>query len=160
MSVPLAYYHDWGSVPTAMRNSLVNEFKANGADNFVAVCTLMAGFIKDPSCFGDFLRFKKDNNITFTDVHMPYGEHMDLACPDRGRREEALRQKKAIAALGLPVELTAKYNSADVIQAMLGDKKSASGKINLVLPTRIGHVEIIKDASAEKIARAVESIYA
>jgi 3-dehydroquinate synthetase len=43
---------------------------------------------------------------------------------------------------------------------MLGDKKSASGKINLVLPTRIGHVEIIKDASAEKIARAVESIYA
>ena len=75
-------------------------------------------------------------------------------------REEALRQKKAIAALGLPVELTAKYNSSDVIHAMLGDKKSASGKINLVLPTRIGHVEIIKDASAEKIARAVESIYA
>ena len=75
-------------------------------------------------------------------------------------REEALRQKKAIAALGLPVELTAHYNSSDVIHAMLGDKKSASGKINLVLPTRIGHVEIIKDASAEKIARAVESIYA
>lgn len=105
MSVPLAYYHDWGSVPTAMRNSLVNEFKANGADNFVAVCTLMAGFIKDPSCFGDFLRFKKDNNITFTDVHMPYGEHMDLACPDRGRRDRMISDQKC--ALGYAADLGA-----------------------------------------------------
>lgn len=75
-------------------------------------------------------------------------------------KQETLRQKKLIAALGLPTRLDTAYKTGDVIQAMLGDKKSASGKINLVLPTRIGHAEIFKDAAAGKIALAVESIYA
>lgn len=79
---------------------------------------------------------------------------------NRWSREEAQRQKYLIAALGLPTELTVHYDTGEVIQAMLGDKKSASGKINLVLPTRIGHAEIVKNASIEKIAKAVESIYA
>ena len=75
-------------------------------------------------------------------------------------RNDADRQKNLIAALGLPTSIPGGYPTDAVIQAMLGDKKSASGKINLVLPTRIGHAEVFKNAPAEKIAQAVESIYA
>ena len=75
-------------------------------------------------------------------------------------REEALRQKKVIAALGLPTVLPFVCDADAVIRAMMSDKKNSDGKINLVLPDRIGHAAVYKDASIEKIRKAVVNIYA
>ena len=103
MPVSLSYYHNWNLVAPAMYDSLVNEFKANGASNFVLVDPILEGFVRNPSSFGEFLRLKKRHDITFTDAHMPFGEHMDLACPDRGRRERMIADQKC--ALGYAVDL-------------------------------------------------------
>ena len=106
MSTQLAFYHNWGSVQESMYDSLFNEFKANGAKDFVLVENILEGFIKNPSSFGTWLRLKHRHGINFQDAHMPFGEHMDLACPDRGRRAKMIEEQKQ--ALGYAADLGCK----------------------------------------------------
>jgi 3-dehydroquinate synthase len=60
-------------------------------------------------------------------------------------QEIADRQERLLAALGLPLRLPEGMNwSADaVIGAMRLDKKTLGGKLRFVLPTRLGHVELV-----------------
>lgn len=98
MSVPIVYHHNWGIMPEVMYDSFFDEFKQNGAYDFVLVESILEGFLKKPSSFGTWLRLKAHHGINFNDAHMPYGEHMDLACPDRGRRNQMIEdQKRAMA---------------------------------------------------------------
>ena len=106
MSVPLSYFFDWNSVPENMRDSFINEFKEHGVDNFVLTSTPLEGFLREPSSFGSWLRLKKRHNITFSDAHMPYSEHMDLSCADKGRFAKKIEEQKA--AMGYAADLGCK----------------------------------------------------
>lgn len=106
MSVPLSFYHNWGSMSENMYDSFVNEFKENGVTDFVLVNPILEGFIKSPDSFGTWLHLQKRHNMNFPDAHMPFGEHMDLACPDRGRRAKMIEEQKM--ALGYATDLGCK----------------------------------------------------
>jgi 3-dehydroquinate synthase len=56
------------------------------------------------------------------------------------------RQKSLLIALGLPVELPSADHDA-LLDAMARDKKSQAGRLRFVLPTRLGHVELVADVS-------------
>lgn len=66
------------------------------------------------------------------------------------------RQLKLLQALHLPVRLPSgsKWTSDEVIQRMRLDKKSEAGKLRFVLPTRMGHVELV-DGVEEHLVREV-----
>jgi len=52
------------------------------------------------------------------------------------------RQRDLLAALGLPTELPAADPNA-ILRTMLHDKKVEHGRLRFVLPTRMGHVELV-----------------
>ncbi len=56
------------------------------------------------------------------------------------------RQESLLVALGLPVE-TPPTDHDSLLDAMARDKKSQAGQLRFVLPTRIGHVELVADVS-------------
>ncbi len=58
------------------------------------------------------------------------------------------RQRALIQALGLPLAL-ARVDRELLMDAMLRDKKVAHGRLRFVLPTRLGHVELVDDVSEE-----------
>jgi 3-dehydroquinate synthase len=63
------------------------------------------------------------------------------------------RQRKLLEALGLPV--TMERLSVDALMAaMQRDKKAAQGRLRLVLPSRLGHVELV-DGVADELVRKV-----
>ncbi len=64
------------------------------------------------------------------------------------------RQHQLLTSLGLPVEVP-EVDHEVVVEAMQRDKKVAHGKLRFVLPTRIGHVELVGDVSREDILAAV-----
>ncbi|CAK9024240.1 3-dehydroquinate synthase (DHQS), partial [Durusdinium trenchii] len=57
------------------------------------------------------------------------------------------RQRSLLSDLGLPVDVPAleKMTVPNVIERMRRDKKSVAGKLRFVLPTRLGHVELVDD---------------
>ena len=57
------------------------------------------------------------------------------------------RQTKLLEAIHLPITLPAsiQLETDDLIAAMLLDKKTVGGKLRFILPTRIGHVELVSD---------------
>ncbi|WP_437201106.1 3-dehydroquinate synthase [Planctomicrobium sp. SH664] len=59
---------------------------------------------------------------------------------------ETQRQLALLEAFGLPVNLPnpAAFSADDVLDRMLLDKKTVGGSLRFVLPTRIGHVELVK----------------
>lgn len=75
-------------------------------------------------------------------------------------REEAERQKRAIAALGLPVALPRHCTVPAMLEAMRRDKKNRDGAIALVLPRRIGAAEVIRDVADAEIGAALEAVHA
>lgn len=63
----------------------------------------------------------------------------------------AERQSKLLAALGLPVSLPEadRPSTTAVLDAMRLDKKSLGGKLRFVLPTKLGHVELVEVGEPE-----------
>lgn len=61
--------------------------------------------------------------------------------------ELTARQRSLLSDLGLPVDVPTleKMTVANVIERMRRDKKSVAGKLRFVLPTRLGHVELVDD---------------
>jgi len=80
----------------------------------------------------------------------------ELACRlHRVDREFYNRQRDLLTAFGLPVALPADcgWETTEVLDRMRLDKKSAAGRLRFVLPTRLGHVELVDDvAEAEVLA--------
>ncbi len=71
------------------------------------------------------------------------------------------RQTRLLAALQLPTRLPEemRFEADDVIDRMRLDKKSVAGRLRFVLPTRLGHVELV-DGVSEDDVRAVLAEFA
>jgi 3-dehydroquinate synthase len=65
------------------------------------------------------------------------------------------RQRDLLALLGLPVEVPAALAPDDVLAIMSKDKKVEHGKLRFVLPTRMGHVELVADVAADDVRVAL-----
>jgi 3-dehydroquinate synthase len=72
-----------------------------------------------------------------------------------GRVDRTLtqRQHDLLKALGLPVDFPP-LDHATILDAMSRDKKVENGKLRFVLPTRLGHVELVGDVDPADV-RAV-----
>src|SRR6476660_5524528 len=88
------------------------------------------------------------------------GVAIGMLCASRlaerlGRIDHALttRQQELLTALGLPVDFPA-LDHAAILSAMSRDKKVEHGKLRFVLPTRLGHVELVGDVDPADV-RAV-----
>ena len=73
-----------------------------------------------------------------------------------GRVDEAFteRQRRLLAALGLPVQLPP-LNHDQLLAAMRHDKKVEHGRLRFVLPSRMGHVELVGDVPADDVRAAL-----
>ena len=74
-----------------------------------------------------------------------------------GRVDEAFvaRQKTLLLALGLPV-VVPPLDHDDLIQPMAHDKKVEHGKLRFVLPTRLGHVELVSDVDVADVRASLQ----
>jgi 3-dehydroquinate synthase len=64
------------------------------------------------------------------------------------------RQVKLLTAFGLPVRANPAWPADALIDVMRRDKKAAAGKLRFVLPTKLGHVELV-DGVPEELVREV-----
>ncbi|QEL15760.1 3-dehydroquinate synthase [Limnoglobus roseus] len=64
------------------------------------------------------------------------------------------RQVKLLTAFGLPLHPKAEWPIEPMIDVMRRDKKAAAGRLRFVLPTRMGHVELV-DGVPEDLVREV-----
>ncbi len=98
-----------------------------------------------------------------------YGEYLHgeavslgMLCASRlaerlGRVDAAFtaRQYNLLTALGLPVDFP-DANRGQLLDAMTHDKKVEHGRLRFVLPTRMGHVELVGDVPEEDVLAALE----
>ena len=75
-----------------------------------------------------------------------------------GRIDAALtaRQRDLLTSLQLPVEVPEVDHDA-LLEAMTRDKKVEHGRLFFVLPSRLGHVELVGDASLDDARAALEN---
>ncbi|MDR0958502.1 MAG: 3-dehydroquinate synthase [Clostridiales bacterium] len=72
--------------------------------------------------------------------------------------------KDKLSLLGLPIDLHDKifenmsFSEEEIFDKMLTDKKNENGKINLVIPEKLGSVYILKDADKELIKIGIRAI--
>jgi len=94
--------------------------------------------------------------------HYLHGEAVSIGmlCASRlaarlGRVDSDLtrRQHQLLAALGLPVDVP-DMDREVLLDAMRRDKKVAHGRLRFVLPTRMGHVELVSDVPEEDVRAA------
>jgi 3-dehydroquinate synthase len=64
------------------------------------------------------------------------------------------RQRELLVALGLPVEVP-KLDHEKILATMMHDKKTQHGRLRVVLPTRMGHVELVDDVDPNAIRAAL-----
>jgi 3-dehydroquinate synthase len=73
---------------------------------------------------------------------------------DLGRIDAALvrRQRDLLVALELPVSLES-CDTDELLAAMLRDKKTEQGRLRLVLPSRLGQVELVSDVPGDLVRK-------
>ena len=91
------------------------------------------------------------------------GVAIGMLCASRlaerlGRVDAALtkRQQHLLESFGLPTTLP-EVSHEDLIELMYHDKKVERGKLRFVLPSRLGHVEVVRDVSSDDIRTALGS---
>ena len=69
------------------------------------------------------------------------------------------RQLQLLTALGLPIELpdAARLSTRDILDRMRLDKKTVGGRLRFVLPTRLGHVELVEGVAEDEVRTVLES---
>ena len=70
-------------------------------------------------------------------------------------KELKSRQDALLKAIGLPVAVSGLDPQA-IAEAMKTDKKYRKGRNRLILPTRIGNVELVRDVDEALILKAIE----
>lgn len=70
------------------------------------------------------------------------------------------RQRTLLSSLHIPTQLpaTAKLNPDDVLDRMRLDKKAVSGELRFILPTRLGHVETVKDVPEAEVVAVLKEL--
>lgn len=88
---------------------------------------------------------------------------MGMLCAARlaerlGRIDRALvdRQQALLKALGLPTTLP-KVDREKIVTTMTHDKKVEHGRLRFVLPTRLGHVELVEDVDPADVRAVLHS---
>lgn len=71
--------------------------------------------------------------------------------------EDALRQRRLLSALGLPIHYSG-IDTEAILTAMRRDKKVRDGRMRWVLPTQIGYAEMYDDIPLEAVRDAIESV--
>lgn len=74
---------------------------------------------------------------------------------DRIPAESTKRQYDLLSALNIPVQIP-DVEIQPLLDAMQRDKKVEHGKLRFVLPTKIGHVELVGDVSPELASQAIK----
>lgn len=101
-------------------------------------------------------------SITGYDEYL-HGEAVSLGMLCAGRLAQRLnrvdaefnrRQRRLLASLGLPVTLL-DIDHEEMLAAMMHDKKVEHGKLRFVLPTKLGHVELVGDVAEEDVRKAL-----
>ncbi len=69
--------------------------------------------------------------------------------------EQTRREQQLLSQLGLPVDVP-KLDRKEILASMMHDKKVQHGRLRLILPTRIGHVELVEGVESDAIAAALE----
>jgi 3-dehydroquinate synthase len=64
------------------------------------------------------------------------------------------RQRKLLVALGLPIEMPP-TDPDRLLRAMMHDKKVEHGRLRFVLPTKMGHVELVGDIDEDQVRAAM-----
>lgn len=70
------------------------------------------------------------------------------------------RQQRLLTALNLPVKLPTDVNpdSYEIMDRMRLDKKAAANRLRFVLPTRIGHVELVDEVPETEVTAVLEAL--
>lgn len=114
--------------------------------------------------FGHTFGHALENVLEYAGIQ--HGEGVALGMVAAGRLAVALglfgqsdqeRMAGLIAAVGLPVSL-ADLDLEKTYHAMFADKKVRSGRLRLVLPTRIGQAEIVTDVPEALVREALASL--
>lgn len=67
------------------------------------------------------------------------------------------RQEQLLAALNLQRPAPG-YDPEDLVQLMYHDKKVSAGELRFVLPTRIGHVELVSDVADDDVIAVIQDL--
>jgi len=77
---------------------------------------------------------------------------------NRWSDEDYHRQTRLLSAYGLPIDFpaqTSRISAQEMLQAMQLDKKTTHGNLQLILPSRIGHVETVAGVAQQAIMDSI-----
>ncbi len=66
------------------------------------------------------------------------------------------RQANLLEAFGLPTRALPEWNADEMIDAMHRDKKAQAGRLRFVLPTKLGHVELVEGVEEAAVRRVFQ----
>ncbi len=66
-----------------------------------------------------------------------------------------LRQARLLEQLGLPVRLPSDLDHRRLLELMYHDKKAQAGRLRFVLPSRLGHVELVDNVPESEVLQAL-----
>ena len=66
------------------------------------------------------------------------------------------RQRRLLIACGLPTQPLPEWQAGDLIAVMRRDKKAVGGQLKFVLPTKMGHVELVDNVAESMVAAVLE----
>ena len=92
--VPITFYYDFKTLDAGQRQCVMAEFAANGAKHLVLTHDLINMIMADITMADTLNKEMSNARLSFVDAHAPFGQFMDLNCPEEPFRSQLLMRHK------------------------------------------------------------------
>ena len=141
MNIPITFYYPLGWFSEYSRRWVMREFASNGAKHLIVGDGLFLQMMQDSSLPKKLVREMDDFGLSFVDGHAPFGEFLDMNCPDESLRKIMIARHKMVINLAadLGIKTLTIHCGVDFP--------------NPDIPTQV-HVERVKEALSQLLPEA------
>ena len=93
-NIPITFHYALAEFSEKTRSFIMREFASNGAKHLILGDGLFLQIMQDFSMEKKLLHEMEEAGLSFVDGHAPFGEFLDMNCPDVSRRKEMIARHK------------------------------------------------------------------
>ncbi len=94
MNIPITFHYPLNEFSDKIRPFIMKEFASNGAKHLIVTAEMFEAIMQDSSLEKKLISEMAQEGLSFVDGHAPFGEFVDLNCPDESFRDEMIARQK------------------------------------------------------------------
>ena len=135
MNIPITFHYPLNEFSDKTRPFIMKEFASNGAKHLIVTAEMFEAIMQDSSLEKKLISEMAQEGLSFVDGHAPFGEFVDLNCPDKSFRDEMIARQKLTLniAASMGLKTVTMHCGVDFLNAQIEDVETTREQLHKLI---------------------------